>query len=287
MNDDKKPDPQMATWWSDYEQHNYWDSDSWDCHRPEEPLVNTDHLELKMRHEAWSIKALLPYALRNTLKHKLPPSEYAIDNLATVSCVFEDDAEGYQWDSNDKPSNIGFTVEASYYGNPSDRREARIYTTLYRRAEEVCNWLSTDPVVKGERISAHRAIARNKREVAREAREFDQLARRVKDPAHTRSEAQALLEELKSLATQRCTIDADGFASTAVFYRDGLDDQECHSERGLTCVVRKVNGDAFRAKFYWGKNSNGKPTGRKVIFTALQELFSASEHRAYINRSSR
>jgi len=286
MDEDKKPKTQLAVWWADHMQHNYWDytPKSWGNEQH-------DHSEQTMHHEGWRIQCITGGTLQRLLDQKTTPSHYSSDNIANIKCDFDDTYVGYVWDTNDKPTSIGFKVVCSYNGSPRSQSEARTFVAMYQKVEEVCNWLESDPVVDGKRVSEHRAAARNKKEVAKEVRDADKLSRRINDPAHSRKEAAAILDALKKDATDALISDghrAEAQSHIYVFYRDGLPEEKQGNQgrRKITCEASRYwssdgSEQLMRAKFYWGHSTSGIPTSRKIILAELQELYSATEQGLY------
>lgn len=282
--------PYMS-WWPDHKTFNWWGKRN---HWAEVAgLVEPEpHTSDWLSCDDWSINGLPTRALKRALHVKRAPSRYDYEQIASMTCVWDDENPGFEWDVENQATNIAFSVHKTYHRTTaSTDSEATIVCAHHKRLSEVAAWLRTDPVVQEKRISQHRADLVNKVYGAKLAREKEMLRRRIADRAYTRKEANALLEKLKATAILQMGesphYGAEAEVRVAVPYRDGIEGHEYHARhhesathRKLTCVVSFVssakpsNNYVHKACFYWGNYTDCRPDPRKQVLSDLQELFS-------------
>ena len=281
MDEDKKRTPELASWWQDHTTYNWWDSEALNEHLPEVEQRAPRNSQ-RLITQDWKIECMTPRTVARLLNSKSTPNHYSTDTIASLSLLFDDEKESdYVWDIGNQPMSIGFEVSFSCHHTPDDLEQTKIVAKHYQRINEVAEWLETDPHVDGKRISEHRACSVNKRYEAQHHHDAALLARRIKDRAFTRKEGNTLLDLLKAGAIadlKSKNNQSEGIMRVEMNRRDGVEDNTRSEQRTLTCEATTYwdnnNETAYRACFYWGRNTNAVPTARKSVLASLQELYS-------------
>lgn len=272
-----------VSWWPNHETFNWWGArpehydDVTDLEKPEPRSIRW------LETSSWVIQYINKHNLLRTLNTKRTPSRYHFSDVVSLEVIWDDQADSFEWEVENQPTNIAFIVSHSYSVSPATHADAEAFCMHYKRASEVADWLRTDPVVQGKRISQQRADFVNSVYGAQRDHDKEMLRQRVADRAFTRPEAASLLETLKKRAIieMGATPMWGASATTGInlLYRDGIEHTQ-GQHRKLVCHVtvmqKETLSDAprFKACFYWGTYTKGRPTARKTIMSDLQQSYS-------------